>query len=471
GKTNMHELAAGIMTISSLGGQTLNPYDPARTPGGSSGGTGAAVAASFAAAGMGSDTCGSIRIPSANNNLFGLRGTRGLSSRDGIIPLSHTQDIGGPLARSVTDLAIMLDATVGADPADASTAASAGHIPTSYQAALEGATLKDVRIGVLKDLFGDEPEDEEVAAIARKSLAAMAAQGATLVEIAVPGLEERLGGSSLIALEFKTDLIEYLAGAPGAPVSSLAEIVDGGLLHAALVPTLSVRARTEPDPEAIRVVNARRAAVTALVQAAFDEHDLDVMAYPTLRRRPSVVQEAQRGTNCQLSATTGWPAMSVPAGFTDDGVPIGLEVLGGPWQETALLRLAYAYERAAAPRREPPTTPALVNGTPPAPMSFTVALGGSGQPATVAFSYDPSSGELRYEWAVRSAALLSATLHDGAPTDGGPVIARLFNPAAPAASGTIVLPPYQRPQLVAGRFYVAVRLSGQPMMEGQVRLP
>ncbi len=118
GKTTMHELAAGITTISSLTDQTRNPYDLQRVPGGSSGGTGAAVGASFAAAGMGSDTCGSIRIPAANQNLVGLRGTRGLSSRTGVMPLSSTQDIAGPLARSVTDLAIMLDATVGPDPAD-----------------------------------------------------------------------------------------------------------------------------------------------------------------------------------------------------------------------------------------------------------------------------------------------------------------------------------------------------------------
>jgi Asp-tRNA(Asn)/Glu-tRNA(Gln) amidotransferase A subunit family amidase len=104
GKTNLHEFARGIETISSLGGQTLNPYDPERNPGGSSGGTAAAVAANFAAVGMGSDTCGSIRIPAANNNLFGLRVTQGLSSRNGIVPLSHTQDVAGPLARSVVDL-------------------------------------------------------------------------------------------------------------------------------------------------------------------------------------------------------------------------------------------------------------------------------------------------------------------------------------------------------------------------------
>ena len=128
-KTNMHELAAGITTTGSRFGQTLNPYDLDRNPGGSSGGTGAAVAANFAAAGMGSDTCGSIRNPASHNNLVGLRGTQGLSSRSGIVPLSSTQDIGGPIAKSIADLAVVLDATVGADPADPPTSASAGHIP------------------------------------------------------------------------------------------------------------------------------------------------------------------------------------------------------------------------------------------------------------------------------------------------------------------------------------------------------
>src|SRR5215468_10480259 len=118
GKSNLHELASGITTVGSAFGQSLNPYDPSRNPGGSSGGTGAAIAASFAAVGMGSDTCGSIRIPASHNNLVGLRPTKGLSSVDGIIPLSVTQDVGGPLARTVADLAITLDATIGEDPED-----------------------------------------------------------------------------------------------------------------------------------------------------------------------------------------------------------------------------------------------------------------------------------------------------------------------------------------------------------------
>jgi Asp-tRNA(Asn)/Glu-tRNA(Gln) amidotransferase A subunit family amidase len=157
GKTTMHELAAGITTISSLTGQTRNPYDLFRVPGGSSGGTGAAVAASFAAAGMGSDTCGSIRIPAANQNLVGLRPTRGLSSRSGVMPLSDTQDVAGPLARTVTDVAVMLDATVGPDPDDAVTAAGGSHVPPTYRAALEAGRLKGARIGVLRTLVGTAP--------------------------------------------------------------------------------------------------------------------------------------------------------------------------------------------------------------------------------------------------------------------------------------------------------------------------
>src|SRR5262249_28093345 len=156
--------------ISSLGGQTRNPYDLDRNPGGSSGGTGAAVSASFAAAGMGSDTCGSIRIPASHNNLFGLRSTPGLSSRAGIVPLSHTQDVGGPLARTVVDLAIMLDATVGADPADPLTSTSEGHVPKTFQSLLNDGALKGARIGVLKTLFGSSPEDEEAGRIVRRSI-------------------------------------------------------------------------------------------------------------------------------------------------------------------------------------------------------------------------------------------------------------------------------------------------------------
>ena len=155
GKANMHELASGITTVASLGGQTLNPYNLGRNPGGSSGGTGAAIAASFGAIGGCSDTCGSIRIPSAHNNLVGLRPTKGLSSIDGIIPLSHTQDVGGPLARSVHDLAIALDATIGPDPADLATQILDGRTLPRFADALSTDALDGARIGILASHFGN----------------------------------------------------------------------------------------------------------------------------------------------------------------------------------------------------------------------------------------------------------------------------------------------------------------------------
>jgi len=148
GKSNMHELASGITTISSIGGQTCNPYDPDRNPGGSSGGSGAAVAASFSAVAWGSDTCGSIRIPSAVHNLFGLRPTKGLTSISGIVPLSHTQDVAGPLARTVMDLAIALDATVGPDASDSATKILDGQTVPRFVNALDTASLGGARIGI-----------------------------------------------------------------------------------------------------------------------------------------------------------------------------------------------------------------------------------------------------------------------------------------------------------------------------------
>ena len=452
GKTNLHELAAGIITISSLGGQTRNPYDPARTPGGSSGGSAAAVAASFAVAGMASDTCGSIRIPAANNNLFGLRGTAGLSSRTGIIPLSHTQDIGGPVARTVTDLALVLDATVGEDPADAVTAAFRGRFPASFRQGLSAGALKGARIGVLKGLFGAGPDDEEVSGIVRKALDMMKAQGAELVDVQVPGLEETLNQSSLINLEFKTDLQAYLAQFPRAPVKSLQEILDRGAFHAALENTFKLRNAAVPDPVEIRKVERRRAVVTEMIRAAFEEHRLDAMGYPTLRRRPVVVEEPQRGSNCQLSATTGFPAMAMPAGFTPDGVPIGFELLGPAWSDQRLVAMAFAYEQAAKPRRPAPTTPPLVGGLAPRPVTFTTVA--SARRMTARFEYDPVSGRLSFEL---PSTAVAASLHRAAPGPDGPVLHRLIDPARPAPTGAVVLPAYQRPWMLEGSLHLVVQ--------------
>jgi Asp-tRNA(Asn)/Glu-tRNA(Gln) amidotransferase A subunit family amidase len=361
GKTNLHELAYGITSVSSMGGQTRNPYDPSRNPGGSSGGTGAAVGASFAAAGMGTDTCGSIRIPSAHNNLFGLRGTRGLSSRDGIIPLSLTQDIGGPLARSVSDLILMLDATVGFDPADSVTNASDGKIPRTYMSSVGDSSLGNVHVAILTPYFGTAKEDEEVGAIVRKAVASLGSIGARVSEIAPEGFDALLQGTSVINAEFKFDLLDFFAKFGGPlPVRSLDDILRTGLYHNAIDGVLRRANEVESrDTDAYRASLAKRDAATKAIGDLLAQGGITALAYPTIRRKAATVGEQQPGSNCQLSATTGLPAIAMPAGFTADGLPVGLELLGSAFSEPALLRIAYAYERVVNPRRPPASTPAL----------------------------------------------------------------------------------------------------------------
>src|SRR5688572_17178050 len=201
GKTNLHELAYGITTLSSLGGQTRNPYDPMHCAGGSSGGTAAAIAASFAVVGWGTDTCGSIRIPAAYNSLFGLRPTQGLVSRDGLIPMSPTQDIAGPLARSVTDLAIALEFTVAADSADLDTRVLQGRDVPRFTDSLKADALRGARLGVLTYYFRDADGDVESAA--RAAIRTMEANGAAVVDVPVSGLDSLLMGSGMIASEMK----------------------------------------------------------------------------------------------------------------------------------------------------------------------------------------------------------------------------------------------------------------------------
>ena len=354
GKTNMHELAAGIVTVGSRFGRSRNPYDLDRNPGGSSGGTGAAVAANFAATGMGSDTCGSIRVPAGHNNLVGLRPTQGLSSRSGIVPLSSTQDIGGPLARTIADLAIMLDATVGFDSTDASTSASAGQIPTSYRAGLRADALKGTRLGAVRSLFGSVPEEAEVTAVVQRALDGVKKAGAEVMEVVIPGLEELLRDSSMINHDFKFDLAEYLARSENPPVRSLGEILDRGLFHSALESTFRMRNAVEArDTEASRRARIKRTAIRHATEAVIAEHRLTAIVYPTIRRKPSRIGDTQAGSNCQLSSHSGLPALSVPAGFTDDDVPVGIDLLGGAFKEQDLLSLGFSIEELLKLRRAP----------------------------------------------------------------------------------------------------------------------
>ena len=456
GKTNMHELAYGITTIGSLGGQTRNPYDPTRNPGGSSGGTGAAIAASFAAVGWGSDTCGSIRIPAAHNNLVGLRPTKGLSSIDGIIPLAHTQDVGGPLARTITDLAIALDATVGADPADPATAAVAERSVPRFRDALDADALRGARLGILATLFGDTPEDAAVTSTVRRALGRMADLGADTLTVEIPDFQALIGGSSVIQHEFKWDLQDYLATVPDAPVASLEEMLELGLNHEALVPILE--RSTSPvarDTEAYREALAKREPLRNAVVALMDARDLDALVYPTIRTVANTIGEPQRGSNCQLSASTGLPAISLPGGWSD-GVPVGLELLGRSFADADLVGLAYAFEQASDLRRVPTPTPPLVRGAPPAPRSTTVRAGGPGPDAAqalVRFEYDPVLGTLAYDVRISGAApadVYAVVLQRGGADGARAVVAQLTGPGVTADRSTLVLDEAMRERLEAG---------------------
>src|SRR5439155_10882482 len=153
--------------------------------------------------------------------------------------------------------------------------------------------------------------------------------GAEVVEVVIPGLEEQMTGSSVINAEFKFDLLDYLARYPNAPVHSLGEILDSGRYHASLEGNFRTRNRPEKrETEEYRRAMVKRSAVRQLMIAAFDEHQVQALAYPTLRRPPAIIGEPQRGSNCQLSPSTGLPVIAIPAGFTDGGVPVGVELLG-----------------------------------------------------------------------------------------------------------------------------------------------
>ncbi len=466
GKSNLHELALGITTISSGGGQTRNPYDPARNPGGSSGGTGAAIAASFGAIGWGSDTCGSIRIPASHHNLFGLRPTKGLSSIDGIIPLSHTQDVGGPLARTAMDLAIGLDATIGADDADPATRILADRPLPRFVEGLDAEALQGARIGALTMLFGDASEDQEHARLVRAALEQMSDAGAEIVDVEVPGLDSILSGSSLIGHEFKWDLIDYLAATPAAPVRSLQDILDRGLFHVRLEGAFRRRAETEVrDSAAISRAMAKRAAARDAVLATMDELSLDARAYPTIRRRAARIGDPQGGSNCQLSATTGLPALSVPAGFSGAGLPVGLELLGRPLEDARLLSLGFAFEQSVQPRRAPARTPPLEDGRAPEPVVFVVAAQGGRATAHVLFSWDVTTSALSYEVTVSgvpATEVLGVGLHRAQMEREGGVIRRISGAVSQVTSGAIALSAGERNALIEGDLYLRLYVTGIP---------
>ncbi|MCY4635027.1 MAG: amidase family protein [Acidobacteria bacterium] len=473
GKTNMHELARGITTVASFGGQTRNPYDPTRNPGGSSGGTGAAVGASFGAFGMGSDTCGSIRIPSAHHALVGLRGTRGLASGDGIVPLSTTQDFGGPLARTVRDLAYALDATVGFDPADETTRLSEGNVPATYTAALNARGLAGARLGLVAAMLEEGDAGRPVRDVLARAAEDMERLGATVVEIDDLDPSELTRDASVIGQEFPFQLDAYLEATPGAHVRSLADFVSAGLYHGILEGGLARSLEVEElDTEDYRASLAKRDEIRAAVTALLDEQELDALMYPTIRRTARPIGQPQPGSNCALSATSGLPAITVPGGFAEDDMPVGVELLGRAWAEPRLIELAFAYEQGTGHRRAPDFTPSLVSLPAPVPLVAGVQAD-PGLRVDASFVLSPATRTVRYQIrgteAIADQVLLVA-LHRRGPdedAENGPVL-RYLSRRSVSAAGSLDLTGPEMHALREGRLYVAVHTTAN--LAGAVRI-
>jgi Asp-tRNA(Asn)/Glu-tRNA(Gln) amidotransferase A subunit family amidase len=214
---------------------------------------------------------------------------------------------------------------------------------------------------VLANFFGESEPEQETSHVVRTALEQMGSLGAEIVEIDFQGLEELLAQTSTIDLEFKWDLLDYLARTPNTPVGSLSEIIERGLHHDALGEILRRSDRhVSRDSAAMQATLARRNELRTAVLELLEEERLDALAYPSLRREVARIGEPALGNNCQLSAATGMPALGIPAGFSSSGAPIGMELLGPPFSDAHLLSLGYAYEQAVAPRRPPALTPALL---------------------------------------------------------------------------------------------------------------
>ncbi len=367
-KSNMAEFAfTPYETVSSiLPGYTKNPYALDRVTAGSSGGTAAAVAANLGEIGLGTDTGNSIRGPAAHQALVGIRSTMGLTSRDGVAPLNLASDIAGPMARTVADAVALFQVVAGEDAADSITARARGHEVANYAASLDRNALRGKRIGVLRQAYERATTDTEVVRVFTNALNDMRRQGAIIVDPAtVAGLETRLrtaGGCN----QFKWDINAWLARqGDRAPVKSLAEVIASRRFHPSIQQRLeSSEADSLPPAQnpgcASRDVfrSWLRVGVTALM----DSLQLDALVYPTWSNPPRLIGDLNtpHGDNSQLfSPSTGFPAVTVPMGYTRNGLPAGLQLLGRAWAEPALFGLAYAYEQATRHRHAPLLFPPL----------------------------------------------------------------------------------------------------------------
>ncbi|KAL8791337.1 MAG: hypothetical protein Q9195_005956 [Heterodermia aff. obscurata] len=380
GKTNLHELALEGLSVSSLGGQTINPYDLSRTPGGSSGGTGAAIAASFAVFGAGTDTVNSLRSPASANSLFSIRPTRGLISRSGIIPISYTQDAIGPIARNVNDLAIALSvmASVGYDPNDNATAlVPPSSIGADYTIASVVGSLRTVRLGLIETFFNRTVSEETTPVVAamNATVSTLIAAGATMVPISssVYNSSAILEAYDTQRYEFRQEMNEYLArpSLHGEHPASLNDLYKSKkfLVIPAQYPYVNTAlvSSTSNATYATKKLGIQNLALA--LRKTFKQHSLDALIYPEQANLVVKIGAAsQSGRNGILAALTGFPVVTVPAGFSPaskeapGGVPIGMEVLGMPWSEAKLLGIAKRVEEVRRVRKMPVATRGLVYG-------------------------------------------------------------------------------------------------------------
>ena len=370
GKTNLSEWANFRSTHASSGwsgrgGQCRNPYAMDRTPSGSSSGSAAAVAASFCAVAIGSETNGSIVSPSATCSLVGIKPTVGLVSRSTIIPISRSQDTAGPIARTVTDAAILLSAIAGADPRDAATTVTGARRVANYAAGLDAGALRGMRIGVPREqYFGYSPPADS---IAQHALDLMRALGAVIVDPVEIGKMGAVGDAEFEVLlyEFKAGLNEYLADLDvGAKVRTLADVIAFNTAHKSEEMPYFGQEILEQAQKRGKLTDAkyRKAlAKTRLdtrgkgIDAVMHAHKLDALVAPT--NGPAwlidvVNGDADGGGSSSPAAEAGYPSITVPAGYAF-GLPVGISFFGRAWSDAKLIRIAYAFEQAANARRAP----------------------------------------------------------------------------------------------------------------------
>jgi amidase len=371
-KTAMPDFATSWFGYCSMVGETKNPYALDRDPGGSSGGTGASVAANLAMVGIGEDTGGSIRLPASFDNVVGLKVTPGLISRKGMSSLVIFQDSAGPMARTVTDTAILLDALVGYDPDDPWTAAYAiARISGSFTQYLDPDGLRGAKIGVVRNAFGSDevPEAAMVNRVIEAALEAIQSAGAELVDVTIPDLQHWIGLTSLYLERSRHDMNAFMAARPALSVNSIDEIYESKQYHPAL-DLLEDIARGPADPLEVPDYLEKYAAreeFQRLVVNLMASNGLAALCFPSVQVLPPTREELNAGrwttltfpTNTLIGAQTWMPALAVPAGFAEGGVPVGIEFLALPYDEATLFRVGYAFEQKTRHRQPPASAPAL----------------------------------------------------------------------------------------------------------------